>query len=86
MGPGYLVWYDTREEADVWAAVLEEARSVTARGPDPTAGTRSPEGQDREGSPRPSPIPFPRGSGLREGGLRRSLLLRCRAAGVALPG
>lgn len=63
-GPGYLVWYETREEAAAWAAVLEEARNASVRGPDPTAGTRSPERQDREGTPRLSPIPFPHGSGV----------------------
>jgi len=48
-GPGYLVWYETREEAEGWAAVLEEARNASVRA-----------GADRQ---RQDPLAREKGSG-----------------------
>jgi len=64
-GPGYLVWYETREEAQDWAKALQEAHGVPGSGGAVQAGgDRSRHGQDPEGTPHPFPVPcLPHGLG-----------------------
>jgi len=47
-GPGYFVWYETREEAEGWATALEDARNASVRsGADRAPGLAREKGSGR---------------------------------------